>query len=67
MLISGYWRIAALSQIIYQCPMEHGCKGGLNFSDNGESYCEDGYLGPLCSICEPGFYRDSDKNRCFDW
>ncbi|KAL1505034.1 hypothetical protein AB1Y20_008794 [Prymnesium parvum] len=27
------------------------CAGGMNFSDNGDSYCADGFHGPLCETC----------------
>ena len=35
----------------YKCPTEESCKGGL------DSACEDGYEGPLCSVCSLGYYK----------
>ena len=35
----------------YMCPMEGSCKGGLN------STCNNGYKGPLCGVCNSGFYK----------
>lgn len=35
----------------YQCPQAASCEGGL------ESKCAKGYTGPLCEVCEDGFYK----------
>ena len=35
----------------YKCPREKSCKGGM------DSICEDGYKGPLCSVCTKGHYK----------
>ena len=35
----------------YRCPVEESCKGGL------DSTCENGYQGPLCQVCSPGYYK----------
>lgn len=35
----------------YQCPRVESCKGGL------ESQCATGYSGPLCEVCESGYYK----------
>ena len=35
----------------YKCPTEESCKGGL------DSLCENGYTGPLCSVCSSGYYK----------
>ena len=35
----------------YKCPAEEPCKGGL------DSRCENGYEGPLCSVCSSGYYK----------
>ena len=35
----------------YKCPEEKSCKGGM------DSTCEDGYKGPLCSVCTKGHYK----------
>ena len=37
--------------IPYKCPTEQSCKGGL------DSPCENGYEGPLCSVCSSGHYK----------
>ncbi|XP_078383858.1 cysteine repeat modular protein A-like isoform X2 [Oculina patagonica] len=35
----------------YKCPTDESCKGGL------DSPCENGYEGPLCSVCSSGYYK----------
>ena len=35
----------------YKCHVEESCKGGL------DSQCENGYEGPLCSVCSSGYYK----------
>ena len=35
----------------YKCPAEESCKGGL------DSPCENGYEGPLCSVCSSEYYK----------
>ena len=35
----------------YRCPTEESCKGGL------DSPCENGYEGPLCSVCSSGYFK----------
>ena len=35
----------------YRCPAEESCKGGL------DSQCENGYEGPLCSVCSSGHFK----------
>ena len=49
----GFWRIQETSQIIYPCPIVHGCKGGVNFTMEGDGYCREGYTGPLCAVVSP--------------
>ena len=35
----------------YKCAAEESCKGGL------DSPCENGYEGPICSVCSSGYYK----------
>ena len=39
----------------YKCPDERSCKGGL------DSSCEEGYSGPLCSVCTKGHYKQAHQ------
>ncbi|KAL9967740.1 hypothetical protein ACROYT_G026032 [Oculina patagonica] len=43
----------------YKCLREESCKGGL------VSQCDDGYQGPLCQVCSPGYYKQLQTcTRC---
>ena len=35
----------------YRCLLKDSCKGGL------DSLCDNGYEGPLCAVCSPGYYK----------
>ncbi|XP_066025658.1 uncharacterized protein [Pocillopora verrucosa] len=35
----------------YRCQVEESCKGGL------DSPCGEGYQGPLCAVCNPGYHK----------
>ena len=35
----------------YNCPVEESCKGDL------DSTCENGYEGPVCGVCNSGYYK----------
>ena len=41
----------------YKCPKEESCNGGL------DSWCEDGYEGPLCAVCSSGYYKQLQTCR----
>ena len=43
----------------YKCLLEESCKGGL------DSPCDNGYEGPLCAVCSPGYYKQLQTcTRC---
>eukprot|EP01113_Clastostelium_recurvatum_P048974 TRINITY_DN9001_c0_g1_i4.p1 TRINITY_DN9001_c0_g1~~TRINITY_DN9001_c0_g1_i4.p1 ORF type:complete len:2096 (-),score=171.35 TRINITY_DN9001_c0_g1_i4:376-5826(-) len=46
--LPGYWRDDVISMTFYACPGA-SCLGGAS------SVCEEGYAGPLCAVCTPGF------------
>ena len=52
---SGYWRQSDNSAIILECPVSNACLGG----DKIINQCATGHIGPLCDVCEDGYYRDS--------
>lgn len=55
-----YWRRAASSNTVLYCNIGSvSCKGG---NHTGNSLCEVGFEGPLCSICSDGYYEDG--NQC---
>lgn len=40
-----------------RCPMRDACSGG---NQSGTSSCTPGHTGPLCGVCNDGFYRTRD-------
>jgi hypothetical protein len=58
---SGKWRMGNNTAEIIACPFgEEACLGG---SMTGES-CAEGYTGPLCAVCEDGYYLQSSTSKC---
>ncbi|CAM9587167.1 unnamed protein product [Ectocarpus fasciculatus] len=51
---SGYWRANVTSLTIRECFNEDACKGGTTV-DDVQDYCNEGYVGPQCAVCETGF------------
>ena len=50
-----------------ECPASTTCNvdGGSNFSNLGLSYCNEGYMGPLCATCVvPGFFYNPEFRTC---
>ena len=61
-LIAGSWRWNNLATTIFTCPFtSFGCRGG-NYS--GQSSCMPGYHGPICGICDKGYFTSSDNSQC---
>lgn len=58
-LKDGFWRWGVNSTSIFQCALVGACKGG---NRTGDQSCATGFFGPLCGICEPGYYLAS--NTC---
>ncbi|KAG5182860.1 hypothetical protein JKP88DRAFT_272830 [Tribonema minus] len=56
---SGYWRETIDQTDIRTCWNTAACKGGDGgFSwDTADVYCNDGYMGPYCAVCAPGYAR----------
>ena len=55
MTLEGWWRASFQSDEVLSCPMEQNCLGGTETEANT---CSPGSKGPLCGICETGFYND---------
>lgn len=47
--------------MVYACKGEKACAGDLNASKvlSGDATCHVGYYGPLCALCEPGYFSFS--------
>ena len=63
-LMPGYWRIQEATTVIRSCPMPAACAGGPVFDDNGDSYCKEGFTGPLCAVCKDGFFFEPSTISC---
>ena len=67
-----YWRHSAAALQTYRCKEDGDwspCKGGVEAGDLGDAYCEAGYRGPRCEVCDgPEYTRYFDKlyARCHD-
>eukprot|EP00903_Cladosiphon_okamuranus_P020453 g18773.t1 len=70
-LREGYWRSSQASRVVHQCIHPDACVGGTQVSSS-EDYCEDGYEGPYCAVCQEGYGKgagstchacDSTKSR----
>ena len=57
----GYWRSSNDAAMVYACKGENACAGDLNASKvlSGDATCHVGYHGPLCALCEPGYFSFS--------
>ena len=60
-LEAGYWRCCLDSYRVLPCGIEGACLGG-----NATHSCRLGTHGPLCSVCDPGYFmsREQDCERC---
>eukprot|EP00966_Prymnesium_polylepis_P001646 38002-Prymnesium_polylepis.1 len=59
-LLRGYWRSDAASTKLLGCAPAKACVGGVNLS----AFCEVGYWGPTCGICEDGYFRNGQQDTC---
>ena len=60
----NYWRISSVGYQVYSCPLKRSCQGGLNFTREGDGYCYEGFSGPLCAVCDEGYFKDTKLNTC---
>jgi len=73
-LKKGVWRLTETTDTIHVCPLPNSCRGGsssqvhqrkLGILFDSDIYCEDGYTGPMCAVCDPdGYFFDPDKQQC---
>jgi Ca2+-binding EF-hand superfamily protein len=70
--LQGFWRVpwsqADWSETpvdFIKCPYEQDCIGWTAFTPNATEACLLGTTGPLCSVCEEGYTRDTTRcNKC---
>jgi len=75
-LQKGFWRFTETTDAIHVCPLLNSCRGGsssqvhqrkLGDLFDSDIYCEDGYTGPMCAVCNPdGYVFDPDTQQCVD-
>jgi len=64
LLHPGFWRISAESEVVLKCPLREACTGGVVFENSGDSYCAQGFTGPLCAVCDVGYFYEASKSAC---
>jgi hypothetical protein len=62
----GIFRLSPQSLVLRDCPLSEGCKGGRNGSSYGDALCATGYTGPLCTLCEEGYFLEKSAGECYE-
>ncbi|KAL1527384.1 hypothetical protein AB1Y20_016052 [Prymnesium parvum] len=68
----GFWRPAGTSEEVWACGVDGSwspCAGGRTSELLGSGYCQPGYYGPRCELCEGpkhSKYFDDEDSRCHD-
>eukprot|EP00966_Prymnesium_polylepis_P328539 7384345-Prymnesium_polylepis.2 len=62
-LLDAYWRHSAAALQIWRCKLKGDwspCRGGSDADEDGSGYCEAGYRGPRCELCNgsASYYSD---------
>ncbi|CDW78086.1 UNKNOWN [Stylonychia lemnae] len=62
----GFWRKSNLTNNFQNCPKTEACLGMLAPDYNPRGECLSQYLGPLCSVCMPGYQKNGEIecSRC---
>jgi len=71
-LKADYWRISANTTVIHRCPFDQACGGGFGtdeasqhqFNFQSDDYCAQGYTGPLCAVCDSGYFFIAAERTC---
>ncbi|KAL1507310.1 hypothetical protein AB1Y20_008156 [Prymnesium parvum] len=67
-LKQGFWRHSVRTLHLVPCSWRGGwtpCRGGSDAGNDGNGYCEPGYVGPYCQVCaDEGHYFDRLHARC---
>ena len=58
----GWWTKGTRADTYYRCPYKTSCIGGRVDTENGtvKSRCEQGYEGPVCAVCAPGYFLSDE-------
>ena len=68
-LTRGSWRHSQATIQTWSCATSGGwtpCQGGVDAAYVGDGYCEVGYHGPRCELCNGPRYFDQLDARCHD-
>ena len=60
-IVKGYYRFESMSQTVYECTYKENCVGG---NGTGNKLCREGAGGPLCSLCDVGYYLEDTTKQC---
>lgn len=55
--LPGWWRAGNQTRSFYRCQFLEFCPGGVGSFASGVSRCTDHRTGPVCGICEKGYYE----------
>lgn len=63
---AGYWRSSQNSVNVFPCVEDGPCLGDLNSTKimSGNKTCRDGHHGPLCAVCNLGYFSSSGGCSC---
>ena len=57
----GFYRFSMDTPAIYRCKRNDGCVGGPGA---GDAMCADHHRGPLCQLCDEGYYMEHVLRTC---
>ena len=57
----GFYRFSMDTPRVYRCKRNDGCVGGPGA---GDAMCADHHRGPLCQLCDKGYYMEPILRRC---
>ena len=64
--LPGFWRSQDNAVAVYPCTDTRPCAGDvtLHSVSSGNATCNVGYYGPLCAVCEEGYFSFSNGCTC---
>ena len=61
-LAPGQWRNSLWAETWFNCP--YGSLACIGGNTTGNTSCNQGHYGPLCAVCEAGYYYSSSVRGC---
>ena len=58
---AGFYRFSMDTPAIYRCKRNEGCASG---NSSGNALCAKHHRGPLCQLCDDGYYLEPVLRRC---